>query len=212
MLAVSVLIYALSAHLFSLLSPPFTFLFSLYQIAESNAEFSQFNCVPSQAYWNSLQTDICSSTGVAGAISLSTCICFLFAICVLPGVCIGIIGYKRFDPLNISETPISAVGAAPSPRSKTYHGDGGTVIPAVPSTPAQPHPATTVNVDDVELTPFPHRQSLEMALSSAPQAAPDHAHPPPISTPVAEPGQAVYNPEPLSPGAQPGVSRVYSYS
>jgi hypothetical protein len=70
------------------------------QVSASLSANDLFDCVKSEAVWSPFRTSICSNTGVAGAIALSTCICFIFAICLMPGVCIGIIGYKRFDPAS----------------------------------------------------------------------------------------------------------------
>src|SRR6185312_414019 len=67
-------------------------------VSASQKAYTAFDCDASSAVWHPFEVSICSSTGVAGAIALSTCICFLFAICLIPGVCIGIVGYKRFDP------------------------------------------------------------------------------------------------------------------
>ena len=87
------------------------------------------DCSTSEAVWQPFREAICHETGFAGAIALSTCICFLFSICIIPGVCIGICGYKRFDPANFGpqmdepQRSKSASSAASSPKKPQHPSD-----------------------------------------------------------------------------------------
>lgn len=72
----------------------------MVQAASADAYAFLNDCASSAALWGPLKDSVCSADGVSGAIALSTCLCFLFAVCMLPGVCVGVTGYKRFDPDN----------------------------------------------------------------------------------------------------------------
>jgi hypothetical protein len=141
---------------------------------------------------------------VAGAIALSTCICFVFAICLMPGVCIGIVGYKRYDPENFGISAAAAAGSNASSPSKQPKKGGSKQVhdPYAAGLAERPrHDAMGNTVDPyagsgggtiamppdeevLQMNPAlaahamsqsgGHRSSLMMALASSPEADPSH--------------------------------------
>jgi len=172
-------------------------------VGAANASSALFgDCAASSAAWAPLRESLCSSQGVSGAIALSTCICFLFGACMIPGVCVGITGYKRFDPTNLAvteEKPVDpyAAGLAeravhrPSGGDDYASGNGGGGAGGLAS-PSQP-----LDVNGIELQERPvRRATFQMALASAPQRGAD----PEVVSPSAStgapfsPSRAVYSP------------------
>lgn len=62
------------------------------------------NCSIFRPVWSDCSTAICDNKGVAGALSLSTCVCFLLAVCIFPAWCVGMVSYKRFNYMNVTGT------------------------------------------------------------------------------------------------------------
>lgn len=70
-------------------------------IATAGQLVRQLQCNESAAVYQPIGRHIC--TQFAGNVSLLACMFLLIAVCSLPGICIGIRGYKRFNPLNAYE-------------------------------------------------------------------------------------------------------------
>lgn len=96
------------------------------QVVASALEMNSWlNCSDSSPLWTIYRDSICSPTGISGALALSTCICVLFALCTTPGVCIGIMGFKRFDPKYFTTDPEAEYGSGRS--GKGGSGGGGKI-------------------------------------------------------------------------------------
>jgi hypothetical protein len=59
---------------------------------------AQLNCTRSSTIYHSAVNALCTDFGPAFA--LTTCVFLLTGACMVPGICLGIQGYKRFDPMN----------------------------------------------------------------------------------------------------------------
>ena len=63
-----------------------------------NTAVSKLNCTTSSPIYHAAMEAVCTDFGPAFA--LTTCVFLLTAVCMVPGVCIGITSYKRFNPVN----------------------------------------------------------------------------------------------------------------
>ena len=58
----------------------------------------QLNCTRSSLIYSTAMSALCTDFGPPFA--LTTCVFLLAGLCMIPGICLGVIGYKRFNPLN----------------------------------------------------------------------------------------------------------------
>jgi hypothetical protein len=76
---------------------------------------SKLDCTRSSALYASTMKALCSD--FAPAFALTTCVFLLTAFCMLPGICLGITSYKRYDPMNRD----TAYARAPEDAAEDVH-------------------------------------------------------------------------------------------
>ena len=73
-----------------------------------NSAVTKLNCSRSSLIYHTAMSAVC--TDFAPAFALTTCVFLLAGLCMVPGICIGITSYKRFNPLNRHATYRQARG------------------------------------------------------------------------------------------------------
>jgi hypothetical protein len=75
-----------------------------------DAAVSKMNCSRTSGLYHQTMSALCSD--FAPAFALTTCVFLMTAFCMLPGICLGITSYKRFDPMNRDTAYARAPAAA----------------------------------------------------------------------------------------------------